>query len=146
MEVVNQKTTTMTKKMNGSLNKNFLIIKNKTGMIQIRKCEKVTVYNTTEVAKLNPEKFKNLSIPFEGETDEEFLAYLDENIFELYEVIYEEIDEETLAELSKIWEPEWSEYSNSAWDGEESWLESGEVNEEYTKTGGFEVKNSTFVY
>ena len=69
--------------------------------MQIRKCERVTVYNTTEVANLNPEKFKNLSIPFEGESDEEFLTYLDENMYELYEVIYEEIDEETLAELSK---------------------------------------------
>jgi hypothetical protein len=115
-------------------------------MIQIRKCEKVTVYNTTEVANLNPEKFKNLSIPFEGETDEEFLSYLDENMYELYEVIYEEIDEETLAELSKVWEPEWTEYSNSAWNGEDSWLESGEVNEEYSKTGGFQVKNSTIIY
>jgi hypothetical protein len=145
MEVVNQITTTMTKKMNGSLNKNFLIIKNKTGMIQIRKCEKVTVYNTTEVANLNPEDFRALSVPFEGETDEDFLSYLENNRYEL-EDIYEEIGEEILSELNKIWEPEWTEYSNSAWDGEESWLESGEVNEEYTKTGGFEVRNSTFVY
>ena len=142
MEVVNQITTTMTKKMNGSLNKNFLIIKNKTGMIQIRKCEKVTVYNTTEVANLNPENFKNLSIPFEGETDEEFLSYLEENRYEL-EDIYEEFDEETLSELNKLWEPEWTEYSNSAWNGEDSWLEGGVTNEEYTKTGGFEVLNTT---
>ena len=113
--------------------------------MQIRKCERVTVYNATEVANLNPEKFKNLSIPFEGESDEEFLAYLDENMFELYEVIYEEIDEETLAELSKVWEPEWSEYSNSAWNGEDSWLEVGNVNEEYTKTGGFEVLQTTMI-
>ena len=80
--------------------------------MQIRKCERVTSYLSTEVANLNPEKFKNLSIPFEGESDEEFLSYLDENMYELYEVIYEEIDEETLTELSKVWEPEWTEYSN----------------------------------
>ena len=110
--------------------------------MQIRKCERVTVYNTTEVANLNPEKFKNLSIPFEGETDEEFLAYLDENRYELEE-IWEEFSEETLSELNKLWEPEWTEYSNSAWKGEESWLEGGEVNEEYTKTGGFDAKYTT---
>jgi len=113
--------------------------------MQIRKCERVTSYLSTEVANLNPEKFKNLSIPFEGEGDEEFLSYLDENMYELYEVIYEEIDEETLVELSKVWEPEWTEYSNSAWKGEDSWLEVGNVNEEYTKTGGFEVLQTTMI-
>jgi hypothetical protein len=110
--------------------------------MQIRKCERVTVYNTTEVANLNPDDFRNLSVPFEGEGDEEFLSYLDENRYELEE-IWEEFSEETLNELNKLWEPEWIEYSNSAWKGEESWLEGGEVNEEYTKTGGFEATNST---
>lgn len=110
--------------------------------MQIRKCERVTSYNTTEVADLNPEDFKNISFPFEGESDEEFLSYLNENRYELEE-IWEEFNEETLSELNKLWEPEWTEYSNSAWKGEESWLEGGEVNEEYTKTGGFEATSST---
>ena len=110
--------------------------------MQIRKCERVTVYNTTEVANLNPEDFKNISFPFEGESDEEFLSYLNENRYELEE-IWEEFSEETLSELNKLWEPEWTEYSNSAWKGEESWLEGGEVNEEYTKTGGFDAKYTT---
>jgi hypothetical protein len=110
--------------------------------MQIRKCERVTVYNTTEVANLNPDDFRNLSVPFEGEGNEEFLAYLEDNKCDLEE-IYEEIDEDVLNELNKLWEPEWTEYSNSAWDGEDSWLESGEVNEEYSKTGDFEVLNST---
>lgn len=110
--------------------------------MQIRKCERVTVYNTTEVANLNPEDFKNISFPFEGESDEEFLSYLDENRYELEE-IWEEFSEETLSELNKLWEPEWTEYSNSAWNGEDSWLEAGEVNEKYTKTGGFDTKHTT---
>jgi hypothetical protein len=114
-------------------------------MIQIRKCERVVVCNATEVANLNPEDFRTLSVPFQGETDEEFLSYLEDNKWEL-EDIYEEINEDVLNELSKLWQPEWTEYYNSAWDGEESWLESGEVNEEYTKTGGFQVKNSTLIY
>jgi hypothetical protein len=110
--------------------------------MQIRKCERVTVYNTTEVANLNPEDFKNISFSFEGESDEEFLSYLNENRYELEE-IWEEFSEETLSELNKLWEPEWTEYSNSAWKGEDSWLEGGEVNEEYTKTGGFDAKYTT---
>ena len=110
--------------------------------MQIRKCERVTVYNTTEVADLNTEDFKNISFPFEGESDEEFLSYLNENRYELEE-IWEEFSEETLSELNKLWEPEWTEYSNSAWKGEDSWLEGGEVNDEYTKTGGFDAKYTT---
>jgi len=110
--------------------------------MQIRKCERVTVYNTTEVANLNPQDFKNISFPFEGESDEEFLSYLNENRYELEE-IWEEFSEETLSELNKLWEPEWTEYSNSAWKGEDSWLEGGEVNDEYTKTGGFDAKYTT---
>ena len=113
--------------------------------MQIRKCERVTVYNTTEVANLNPEDFKSISFPFEGESDEDFLVYLEENRYELEE-IWEEFGEETLNELNKLWEPEWTEYSNSAWDGEDSWLESGEVNEKYTKTGDFEVVHTTNRY
>ena len=95
--------------------------------MQIRKCERVTSYNTTEVANLNPEDFKNISFPFEGESDEEFLSYLDENRYELEE-IWEEFSEETLSELNKLLEPEWTEYSNSAYKGEDSWLEVGNVN------------------
>ena len=83
-------------------------------MYQIRKCERITSWNMTEVANLNPDDFRNLSVPFEGESDEEFLAYLDGNRYELEE-IYEEFSEETLNELNKIWEPEWTEYSNSTW-------------------------------
>ena len=110
--------------------------------MKIRKCERIVVFNATEVANLNPDDFRNLSVPFEGESDEEFLSYLEENKWEL-EDIYEEIDQEVLNELNKLWEPEWTEYSNSAWDGEDSWLESGEEDESYRKNGGFEVLNST---
>ena len=47
--------------------------------MQIRKCERITSWQMTEVANLIPDDFRNLSVPFEGECDEEFLAYLDEN-------------------------------------------------------------------
>ena len=40
-------------------------------MYQIRKCERVTICYCSEVANLDPEKFKNISIPFEGESEED---------------------------------------------------------------------------
>ncbi len=109
-------------------------------MYQIRKCERIISWQMTEVANIDPEKFRNISEPFQGETEQDFINYLD-SIY--LDDIYEELDEETLNEISKIYEPEWTEYSNSTWKGEDSWLESGRVDEEFTKTGGFEVKFDT---
>jgi len=109
-------------------------------MYQIRKCERITSWQMTEVANLNPDKFRNISEPFEGETEEDFVKYLDS----LYlDDVYEELDEETQIEMSKIYEPDWTEYSNSTWKGEDSWLESGRVDETWTKTGGFEPNHTT---
>jgi len=114
-------------------------------MYQIRKCERVTSYLCSEVVTLDPEKFKNLSIPFEGETEEDFLNYISQNTYE-FDDIWDEIDEETQEQLVSLLEPEMTEYSNSTWKGEESWHESGRVDENWTNTGGFEVINTTDVY
>jgi len=110
--------------------------------MQIRKCERITSCMSSEVANLDPEKFKNLSIPFTGETDEEFFTYLTENMWD-FEDIWDDIDEETQNELGVLFEPEWTEYSNSAWKYEDSWYEGGNVNEEWRRTGGFEVIHTT---
>ena len=110
-------------------------------MYQIRKCQTYSVTSKTQTATLNPEKFRNLSTPYEGESEEEFVNY----ISELYiDDIYEELDEETLTELNKFFDDvEWEEWYNSAWDGEESWFDIGEENPEYRRTGGFEVRYTT---
>ena len=114
--------------------------------LQIRKCQVSSSWEATKVANLDPEKFRKLSIPFEGETEKDFLEYLSNNSYELREEIYEEIDEDTLNELDKLWDPVWTEYSNSKSKGEESWFESGKENPEYRKTGGFEAQHTTYNY
>ena len=114
-------------------------------MYQIRKCERVTINYCSGVANLEPEKFKKISIPFEGETEEEFLNYISQNTWEFGD-IWDEFDEETQNQLDVLLEPEMTEYANSAWKGEDSWHELGRVDESCTKTGGFEVNNSTEVY
>ncbi len=93
-------------------------------MYQIRKCKQFTSYQAGEPANLDPEKFKNLSIPYSGETEQDFFDYITENAWEL-ENIYEELDEETRSELEKIWMPEYEEYSNSEYKFEDSWMELG---------------------
>jgi hypothetical protein len=110
-------------------------------MYQIRKCQTYSVTSKTKTANLDPEKFRNLSLPYEGNSEEDFVFY----ISGLYiDDIYQELDNETLDELNKFFDDvEWEEWYNSAWDEENSWYESGEENEEYTRTGGFEVRYST---
>ena len=50
----------------------------------------------------------------------------------------------TRQKLDKFFDDiEWEEWYNSAWDGEESWFDIGEENQEYSRTGGFEVRHST---
>ena len=111
-------------------------------MYQIRKCERVTVCYCSEVANLDPEKFRNLSIPYDGESEEDFLNYISQNTYDFGD-IWDEFDEETQIQLSALFEPEMTEYANSAWKGEDSWHELGKVDETWTRTGGFEVNHST---
>ncbi len=110
-------------------------------MYQIRKCQTYSVTSKTQTANLDPEKFRNISTPYEGDCEEDFVNY----ISELYlGDIYEELDEETISELDKFFDNvEWEEWYNSAWDGEESWFDIGEENEEFRRTGGFEVRHTT---
>ncbi len=109
-------------------------------MITIRKVERYTVLRSTETAELDPEKFKSLSIPFEGDTEVEFLEYLDRNLGEFMddEDLWNELDEETQMEFGKLVEPEYEEFYNTAWDGEDTFLQSGE-----DQGAGFVISEST---
>jgi hypothetical protein len=110
-------------------------------MYQIRKCQEIVTYHCSPVSTVDPEKFRNLSIAYTGNSEKEFLEYLN-NLY--LDDIYDELDEDTQIELSSFYEPEeWEEYFNSTNKGENSWHEIGEVNEEYTKTGGFDARHST---
>jgi hypothetical protein len=114
-------------------------------MYQLRRCRSYTISEASEVVELNPEDFRDISYPFLGVSEEDFLNYLDEMQHEtdIYD-IYDELDEGVADSLAGLLEPEeYEEYYNSATKGEDSWLESGEVNEEYRKYGGFNARERT---
>lgn len=109
--------------------------------IQIRKCRKVTVYETSEVVDLDPEKFRNLEKPYAGNSDKEFIEYIKD--LDLYDIDYN-LDIDQAEELSKLGENiEWQTYYSSLEKYEESWIESGKKDSSFRKTGGFDIEHST---
>lgn len=111
-------------------------------MYQLRKVERYTVLQHTETANLDPEKFRDLG--YDGDSEEEFLSFITDLEFD---EIYDQLDEETRTELSKIKEDySWTDYYNSAWDGEESWYDIGQDNDEWKRSGNFEVRHTTESY
>ena len=111
--------------------------------MKIRKCRKVILFEATEVVDLNPDDFRSLeNDPYKGETDKDFLNYIKE--FILYGGIPYDLNLDAEFALEKLGQlAEWETYSSSLEKSEDSWLECGEENEKFYKTGGFEVKCST---
>jgi hypothetical protein len=116
---------------------------------QIRKCETYTVIQASQVIELDPDKFKNLEEdPYTGDTEEDFLKYITKFISNCHydEFCPTDLDEDVASEIEKLSQTEnieWTEYYNSTFDGEESWYEIGEKNEEYRKNGGFDSHYDT---
>ena len=48
----------------------------------LRKVERYTNWEATKPVTLNPEDFKTLSFPFEGETEQEFAQYIHDMYYE----------------------------------------------------------------
>jgi hypothetical protein len=120
--------------------------------ITIRKAERITIWESTSPVVLNQDSFKLLieNEPYLGKTDQEFLSYISDLYYEdgTWNEVADELEElgflEDADNLSIIFEGEQHEYSSSVLKGEESWLESGEIDGSFSKTGGFNIKNSTF--
>lgn len=101
-------------------------------MLTLRKVERYTVLRETDSITLDPEKFREISNPYEGQTDKEFLEYIHSNIEEFYDddELWAELDEETQMKLCVFLEPEYREFYNSAWKAEDSFIESGIIENE----------------
>jgi hypothetical protein len=111
---------------------------------QVRKVEEITIWQATEVAELDPETFKNLEEnAYTGETEEDFLKYIQGFIQSCrWDGIPSDLDSDTADELDKMIENvKWTEYANSCEKGETSWLQIGEKDESYRKTGGFKINH-----
>lgn len=122
-------------------------------MITIRKVERKTIWQATTPVSLNPEifsKIKSFSYTSSLEDESDFLNY----IKDLYELDYEEKEnifqelkesgsEDQAKLLETLFDFDMEIYSDSSYNGEDSWFESGNVNPNYRGYGGFESVVST---
>jgi len=119
-------------------------------MFTLRKVERRTLWEATEPVNFNPEAFKSLSEnAYEGDVNDEeaFVNYIQGLYWEDWYEISEQLEangfEEDANAIFGIFEGDLKCYSDTSEDGENSWMEIGEVDESYRKVGGFNSRYDT---
>jgi len=110
--------------------------------IYVRKVERYTVWEASEPIEIDVEKLRECEPPYEGDSPEELLVYLQENVYNNYEWSEENGesygDEDAAYNLTMEEVYDMEPYSDTREKYEDSWIEVGVPNEEYRKTGRFE--------
>ena len=110
--------------------------------IYLRKVERFTVWEASKPIEVDVEKLRNCEPPYEGDSNEELLEYLEENVYNNYE--WSEENGEAYGDADAAYDLTMEEcydmevYSDTREKFEDSWIEVGVPNEEYRKTGRFE--------
>jgi hypothetical protein len=111
----------------------------------VRKVETWTISSASEPIEVNVEALRKCDPPYEGNSDEELAQYLFENVYMNYDFYDNETNKEVYGEdavydlcMEEVYDME--EFFDSRTKGEESWIQVGVPNPEWTKHGGFEVK------
>ena len=111
----------------------------------VRKCERFTVWEASEPIEVDVEKLRNCEPPFEGETEEDLLEYLKENVYYEEEWAENETNKEVYGEdesydLTMVELYDMEVYSDTRDKYAQEWIDVGVPNDEWRKMGGFEVK------
>jgi hypothetical protein len=113
-----------------------------------------TSYTITQVGKpctLNSEDFKNAVPPYEGDTEEDFWNYINDNLSDWEAEEYIGDNEDILSEeLLDTLETTFVDYPtdvmfDSRNKSDEITMDAGELDKEYTKWNGFNIKYSNDV-
>ena len=117
---------------------------------QLRKCEKYTNWEATNVVELNPEEFETLpEFPYGGDvfSEKDFVEYIQALYFEYWYEICDQLeaaDRTDLADqISILFEGDMDIYSSTTDKYSTEWFDIGEADEEYTKYGGFNGRHNT---
>jgi hypothetical protein len=113
--------------------------------IYVRFCEAFRIVQGSEPIEVDVAALRKCDPPYEGNDESDLVDYLTEiqNDYDWYEENKEHFDDEDEAYqlIFDEW-PEMEEYSDSRTKGADTWLEVGVPNDEYRKTGLFEMKAS----
>ena len=106
--------------------------------IYVRKVERFTQWASSEPIEIDVEKLRECEPPYEGNTNEELMMYLKDNVYQNYD--WYETNQEKYENAYDLTfdDTELEVYSDTRMDWEESWIEVGVPNEEYRKVGKFQ--------
>ena len=112
--------------------------------IYVRKIETWTISSASEPIEVNIEALRNCEPPYEGDSPEDLVEYLTENVWNNYEFYENETNIEVYGEdavYDLVMEECYveNEFFDSRTKGEEANIQVGIPNEEYTRYGGFEI-------
>ena len=113
--------------------------------IYVRKCERYTVWEASEPIEVDVEKLRQCEPPYEGDSAEELLEYINENVMNNYDwadTNKEVYGNDAAYDLTFDECYDMEVYSDSREKYAQEWLDVGTPNEEYRKMGGFEVMAS----
>ena len=112
--------------------------------VYVRKVETWTISAASEPIEVNVEALRKCEPPYEGNSDEELAQYLYNNVYMDYDFYENETNKEVYGEdavyelcMEEVYDME--EFYDSLNKGEDSIIQVGTPNSEYTKQGGFEV-------
>lgn len=116
--------------------------------IYVRKIETWTISSASEPIEVNVEALRNCEPPYEGDSPEDLVEYLTENVWGEYEFYENETNIEVYGEdavYDLVMEECYveNEFFDSRTKGEDTNIQVGIPNEEYTRYGGFEVLASS---
>ena len=120
--------------------------------VYVRKVETWTVSAASEPIEVNVEALRKCEPPYEGNSDEELVQYLYNNVYMNYDFYENETNIEVYGEdavyelcMEEVYDME--EFYDSRNKGEDSIIQVGTPNSEWTKQGGFEpTATGTYEY
>ena len=108
--------------------------------IYVRMCEKFTQWRASEPVEVNVAKLRQCEPPYEGDSHEELLEYLNDEVWNNYE--WAETNSDVYGEFEAydlmMDDVTLEEYSDTRDKYADEWLEVGVPNDEYRKVGRFE--------
>lgn len=107
--------------------------------LYVRMCERFTQWRASTPVEVDVEKLRKCDPPYEGDSHEELLQYLNDEVWNNYD--WQETNEEIYGESAydlMMEDVDLEEYSDTRDKYAQEWLEVGVPNDEYRKVGRFE--------